>query len=175
MAWVFGYGSLVGEGEALPADAVPCALPGHRRFWGVAMDNRVEIPGYKHYLDPDEARPPIHVAFLDVRPDPAIAVDGAAFRVEEDELPLLDARERNYDRVEVSVEPALDGPVYAYVGSKAGRSRLREGLAAGTARISRAYVELVESGFAGLGRLKAFRASTDPEPCPRAELTLVRH
>jgi hypothetical protein len=62
--YVFGYGSLAawaGRGEAL------AELAGARRVWGVAMDNRVEIPGYKVYVDPaDGSRPPVHVAFLDL-------------------------------------------------------------------------------------------------------------
>ena len=45
MARVFGYGSLVADG------AQPCELRGFRRFWGVAMDNRVDLPGYKHFED----------------------------------------------------------------------------------------------------------------------------
>jgi hypothetical protein len=174
VAWIFGYGSLLAAG-GLPAGSVPCALRGHRRCWGVAMDNRVDLPGYKHYLDPAGRRPPIHVAFLDLRPDPAGVVHGAAFPVAERDLPLLDARERNYVRVPVAVDADVGGPVHAYAGSAAGRARLRAGLAEGSARISRAYAELVEAGFAALGRLDDHRASTDPEPCPRADLTLVRH
>ena len=46
MALVFGYGSL-----AEPRAGRPLRLAGWRRVWGVAMDNRVTIPGYKYFLD----------------------------------------------------------------------------------------------------------------------------
>ena len=174
MAWVFGYGSLLARG-AVPAGAVPCALRGHRRHWGVAMDNRLDLPGYKHYLAPDGSRPEIFVAFLDLRPDPGASVDGLAIPVADEALPALDARERNYERVEIEPPAAVAGPVYTYRGSAAGRERLREGLATGTARISRAYADAIRAGYAALGLERAFARTTDPEPCPRAELRIVRH
>ena len=179
MAWIFGYGSLLADG-AIPAGAVPCTLRGHRRHWGVAMDNRADLPGYKHYLEPDGSRPAIFVAFLDIRPQPAASVDGAAIPVPDDALPALDDRERNYERVAVAPADLAGGPgggepVFAYRGSAAGRARLAEGLAAGTARISRAYAEAVLAGHAALGGGRGFAETSDPEPCPRAELRIVRH
>ena len=50
--WVFGYGSLA----SLPG-AQPAVLEGHERSWGVAMDNTVELPGYKVYEDADGTGP----------------------------------------------------------------------------------------------------------------------
>src|ERR1041384_4215239 len=95
MALVFGYGSLAGPGAGRPL-----RLGGWRRVWGVAMDNRVTIPGYKYFLDGAGGRPAVCVGFLDVVPDPAAWVDGVVFEVAE--LGGLDARERNYARVAVS-------------------------------------------------------------------------
>jgi Gamma-glutamyl cyclotransferase, AIG2-like len=154
---VFAYGSLVGDG------AVPHTLHGYRRYWGVAMDNRVDIPGYKHFVDAHGGRPAVYVCFLDLRQDPAASVSGVAIEVED--LAALDARERNYRRIEV--EPDL----YAYVGSADGRARRERGLADGTARISRQYAEAVEAGFAALG----LPYEADPDPCPRADLRVVHH
>jgi hypothetical protein len=177
MAWIFGYGSLL-AGGVLPPGAVPCTLRGRRRHWGVAMDNRADLPGYKHYLAPDGSRPAIFVAFLDLRPQPGSVVDGLAIPVPDAALPALDDRERNYDRVELAggdLDAALDGPVFTYRGSAAGRARLAQGLAAGSARISRAYAEAIDAGHAALGGDRSFAETTDPEPCPRAELRIVRH
>ena len=57
MPWVFGYGSLVPAGlGGLPERAVPCRLGGWRRGWHVAMDNRRDLPGYKHYRAPSGVR-----------------------------------------------------------------------------------------------------------------------
>jgi hypothetical protein len=105
-ALVFGYGSLL-EGAA----GTPCRLPGHRRRFGVAMDNRRTIPGYKYYLDAATGeRPAVFVAFLDIVEDPGSAVEGLSFEVDAAALAALDDRERNYRRVEV------DGRLWAYAG-----------------------------------------------------------
>ena len=153
---IFGYGSLVGQG-------VPWELRGYRRYWGVAMDNREDIPGYKHFEDAQGGRPAVYVCFLDLRPDPEGVVHGAAIEVAD--LAALDARERNYERVEAA--PGL----FTYVGSPEGRARRDRGLADGTARISRQYAERVEASFAALG----LPYEADPDPCPRADLRVVHH
>jgi cation transport regulator ChaC len=145
-ALVFGYGSLLAG-----AAGTPCRLSGHRRGFGVAMDNRRTIPGYKYYLDPDGGRPPVHVAFLDVIPDGAGAVGGVVFEVPD--LRALDARERNYARVEVSglLDADLGAPVWAYAGLPEARRRYARAAAAGTAVVARAYLESVRAGFAAYG------------------------
>src|SRR5687767_9643026 len=77
-ALVFGYGSLL---EA--AGGTPRRLSGHRRRFGVAMDNRRTIPGYKYYLDAATGeRPAVFVAFLDIVEDPGSAVEGISFEVD---------------------------------------------------------------------------------------------
>lgn len=127
---MFGYGSLVGE----QAGAEPRELCGWRRVWGVAMDNAVDIPGYKRYLAPDGTRPDVCVAFLDIAPDPRATVTGVVF---EADLGRLDRREHNYARVEVE-----DG-LWAYAGREESRARLREARAQGRAVIAAAYARSV--------------------------------
>ncbi len=143
---VFGYGSLPAE-----RGGTPCRLRDHRRDWDVAMDNRVVIPGYKVYLDPDTGeRPPVHVAYLSIAPAAGESVDGIAFAVTDAELAALDRRERNYDRRDVTelIDANLDGRIWAYVGSAAGRRRLRTGRRRGTAVVSHGYLETVSSAVA---------------------------
>ena len=125
---VFGYGSLVVAG------AEPYTLHGYRRTWGVAMDNRVAVPGYKVYEDGEGVRPPVVVVFLDLVPDPSSSVTGAL--VDAPDLTTLDRRERQYERA-----PVADG-VVAYVGRGEGRERARRGRADGIAVIQRAYYDL---------------------------------
>ena len=155
-AFVFGYGSLLERGTG-----VPCRLAGHRRRWGVAMDNRRTIPGYKYYLDAGGARPAVFVAFLDAVPDPGATIEGLASEVTEAELAALDDRERNYRRVEVTgaVDADLGGPVWAYTGLEASRERYERAVRAGTAVVARAYLDDVRSGFAEHGL--AFAPSPD--------------
>jgi hypothetical protein len=146
---VFGYGSLVvGAG-------VPARLQGRRRVWGVAMDNRVDLPGYKCYLAPDGSRPEICVAFLDLAPDGAAGVDGLCLPVGPDALARLDARERNYERVDVTGDVAAAAPlgrVWAYVGRADSRARFAAARREGRCAIAHLYLEQVEAGlYAVLG------------------------
>ena len=148
-AFVFGYGSLL-DG----ATGTPCRLRGWRRRFGVAMDNRRTIPGYKYFLDARTgARPEVFVAFLDVLPDPGAAVDGVAAQVDAARLAALDDRERNYARVDVSAarDVELGGPVWAYAGLPEARERYAAAAAAGRAVVARAYVDDVRAGLAAHG------------------------
>jgi hypothetical protein len=116
------------------------------------MDNDVDLPGYKSYrLGVDGSRPQIHVAFVDVEPDPFNAVTGICMPVDAHRLRALDDRERNYRRIDVtdSVVGAR-GRVWVYRGSVAGRGRLRDGLARGRAAISREYLDEVLAGIASI-------------------------
>jgi gamma-glutamylcyclotransferase (GGCT)/AIG2-like uncharacterized protein YtfP len=169
---VFSYGSLVGAARR------PARLHGHRRVWGVAMDNRVAVPGYKIYEGADGARPAAHVAFLDLERADGLTVNGALLEADAARLAELDERERQYRRVDVTaaVDPAPGGRVWAYVGAPEGRARVaagRRGRAAVV--IQRAYLEIVERAFAALGALEhaRFRASTEHPPFRVLELARV--
>jgi gamma-glutamylcyclotransferase (GGCT)/AIG2-like uncharacterized protein YtfP len=111
------------------------------------MDNTRDLPGYKHYLDPETGeRPAIYVAYLDLAPDPKSCVRGVVFPVDAPTLEALDQRERNYERREVTVEPSPEGRVWAYFGTAAARERFERGRAQGTAVVDRDYYERVKSG-----------------------------
>lgn len=147
--FVFGYGSLAGGGAGRPA-----RLEGHRRVWGVAMDNRITIPGYKCYrLRADGSRPAVFVAFLDLVAEAGAATEGRLLAVDDDALRALDDRERNYDRVDVTaaVHGAPAGTVWTYRGTSVARERLRRGLAEGSLVVARAYLETVRAGLAEAG------------------------
>ncbi len=174
MEFVFGYASLVAV--ASPGERV-ATLGGHRRRWGVAMDNREAIPGYKRFVDADGSHPAVHVAFLDLllgADDDA--VNGVCRPVVAAQLAALDRRERNYARHDVTalIEGA-PGRVWAYVGSAAGRARLEAGRRAGTAVVSGEYLDLVLRGFARLGaaELARFHASSDLDGLPVHDLRRV--
>ena len=127
---VFGYGSLVMPG------AEPFVLEGWRRTWGVAMDNRVAIPGYKVYEDPETGeRPAVVVCFLDLARDPGSSVTGAV--LDAPDLPALDRRERNYRRT------GLVADVVGYLGTPEARRRYETAVGEGTAVITREYLDRV--------------------------------
>jgi hypothetical protein len=164
--FVFGYGSLLRRDGG-----IPCRLLGHRRAWNVAMDNRRTIPGYKYYVDPDTGeRPPVRVTFLNLYPADG-RVNGVAFPVGAEELAVLDRRERNYERVDVTplLEADLGGRVWTYRGSPAARERFE----AGPAVVAQDYFAAIRNGFAAADGLEEFDASTDPLTVPLRRLTRV--
>jgi cation transport regulator ChaC len=165
--FVFGYGSLLRH-----PGGVPCHLLGHRRTWNVAMDNRLTIPGYKYYVDPDTGeRPPVRVAFLNLYPAAEGCVNGVAFPVTADALAELDRRERNYVRTDVTalLDVDLGGTVWTYLGSDAARERFE----AGAAVVAQDYFDEIRDGFAAAGGLDEFDRSTDPVSVPLRRLTRV--
>jgi hypothetical protein len=170
---VFGYASLVAAPSVTRA-----VLQGHRRVWGVAMDNTVEVPGYKIYALPDGTRPPLAVAFLDLEEADGAQVDGVLLAVNTAELAALDARERQYKRLDVTdlINPARATPVWTYIGRAPGRARVAAGrVGAAPVAIQRSYAALVDAAFTRLGEdaLTRFRASTEPPPFPVLDLTRI--
>jgi hypothetical protein len=183
--FVFGYGSLTARPGPIPTRELKehgfvADLAGLRRIWGVAMDNRRDLPGYKYYTGADGRRPDVFVAYLDLVPahpaagDPGAAVNGLCLPVDDATLDQLDRRERNYERTDVSDRVAAGGArVWAYIGMAAARERLAEGRRTGTAVIDAGYVRMLEAGFAVLGgdELAAVRACLEPGDLPVVELT----
>jgi hypothetical protein len=172
---VFVYGSLVGAAAAAPGARL-ARLAGLARGWGVAMDNRVDQPGYKYYTSPlpGAVRPAVHVAFLDLRAaETGVTVLGVMAPVTADELGRLDERERNYRRIRVDerLNTRDGGPVWAYIGTPAARARF----AAGPTVIHADYLREVLAGFAAIGPevLAAVGEELGPGSLPVREL--VRH
>lgn len=189
IAYVFGYASLVALREPVAVDGVerpppPGRLHGFHRGWGVAMDNWDAVNDHKHFVDPETGeRPRLRVAYLDVEPREGSAVNGLALPVDSARLAELDAREINYDRIEVSgaFEPADAGAVepgaavYTYRGSAAARQRHRAGVADGNLVVSAEYAGLVRDAFAALGpeALAEYERTTDPHGLPERPLHRV--
>jgi gamma-glutamylcyclotransferase (GGCT)/AIG2-like uncharacterized protein YtfP len=163
--YVFGYGSLTALAPARPA-----RLRGHRRVWGVAMDNSLDIPGYKRYERPDGSRPRVYVAFLDVVEEPGAEVTGALVPVDSAALDALDARERSYTRVDVTGQVERPGGrVWTYAGSPAGRERFRRARDGGTVVVSGEYLLRVQEAFAAL----AIGDPPGPDGLPVVELRRI--
>jgi len=179
---VFGYASLVALRTPQPDAAGnaprPGWLNGFRRHWGVAMNNWEGGETGKHFLDPESGeRPRIRVAYLDLYPQPGSIVNGLALPVDEGRLEALDAREVNYERIDVSAafEPPALGRVFAYVGLAAARERCGRGAVDGDVFVSSEYARGVRRAFRRLapGALEEFERSTDPLPFPERDLRVV--
>ena len=105
------------------------------------MDNAVAIPGYKVYRAPDGSQPEVCVAFVDLQPAPGGSVTGVCITAD---LAVLDRRERNYERIEVTgAIDGVDGRVWTYVGRADSRERLRRARAEGRAVIADGYARSV--------------------------------
>ncbi len=142
------------------------------------MNNWEGGEGAKHWLDRETGeRPRIRVAYLDIYEQAGSAVNGLALPVDGERLRALDARELNYERVDVtgSFEPEVDGRVFTYVGLDAACERCRLGVAAGDIFVSRDYVAGVRRAFEQLGPrdLPEFDRTTDPLPFPQRGLRMI--
>ncbi|HWH12415.1 MAG TPA: gamma-glutamylcyclotransferase family protein [Solirubrobacteraceae bacterium] len=135
------------------------------------MDNSVEIPGYKYYVDPlTGSRPDVFVAFLNIAASPGGRVNGRLTEVSPGELAELDRRERNYARVDVTdgMAGAVGGTVWSYVGTREARDRFTRGLGTGRVVVQEDYYEQVRRAFADAAPdgLADFERLTAPPSCP---------
>jgi len=139
------------------------------------MDNMQDLPSYKYYIDPQTShRPEVFVTFLNVRPETGHEITGILFSVTEEELYMLDKRERNYARTEVSkaISIPVPGRVWVYEGTKAARERYTRGLSENKACISADYYHYVQDCFLQLGQshAQAYLDSTDSAEVPIRQL-----
>jgi hypothetical protein len=136
-----------------------------------------DLPDYKHYVAPGGHRPDLMVCYLDIAERSDAVVNGVALEVGADELPALDARERNYDRRDVAgqLSVRLGGRVWAHFGWRAGRARARRGRRERRLAIASSYHERVLAGFDALRERRRFERLTEPADLPVAALSLVRH
>lgn len=105
---------------------------------------------------------------LDIAEEAGGAVEGVLLAVDDVALRALDARERNYDRIDVTAAVAgAPGRVWTYRGSAAGRERLRSGLKEGGAVVDAEYVQAVQAGFAALGIVDDVRPGAGLAPVSR--------
>jgi cation transport regulator ChaC len=175
IAYVFGYASLVALADA---EALPGRLHGYRRNWGAAMNNWEGGDAVKHWLDRETGeRPHIRVAYLDIELRQGSAVNGVAIPVNEDRLAALDAREINYERVDVTAafEPEVEARVFTYLGLDAARERCRQGVEDGDTFVSRDYAAGVRRAFEHLApdAPAEFDRTTDPCPFPERDLRAI--
>jgi dephospho-CoA kinase len=186
--FVFGYGSLVeqaslegflGRSLRAPGQFMVGRLHGYRRAWIVSSESADLKRRGRHFVDEAGRAVDDAVAALGIYEQPDHWINGALFTVGDADLQLLDRRERNYDRVDVSdrIECGATGPmtVLTYVPKPESVARTLDALRAGRCVVAQPYLDLVEAGFRqlGHGHLDAYHASSDPLPCPTAAIRRV--
>lgn len=174
--WVLGYGSLVsaesfgatlGRELRLGTDLLPAEVAGYQRRWNYGIRGR---SGW--WTDDDGVEHERTIVALGVVPAPDEAVNGVVVRLSDQELVLLDRRERHYDRVDVTSSTTapdeVDGPIVTYVPQAEAIEHYASARDRGVAAIERRYWNLVERAFAALGpgQLQRFRATTPAPDVP---------
>lgn len=172
--WVFGYGSLVspasfghtlGRAPRPGVDFHEAEIGGYGRRWNYGV---ASIRGETD--EPDGSIKHWTVVALGLVESPDEAVNGVIGWVEEHELVALDAREQQYDRVEVTQLALVHGvevrgPIVTYVPRREPRELYESARDRGEAAVEQRYWDLVDGAFADLGadRCERYRATT-PDP-----------
>ena len=178
--FVFGYGSLMnldklqqylGRDLAFGLDFKICGLRNFHRCWNVAMDNRLNLPNYKYYIEVETGnRPQSFITFLNIRPYQGKTIAGILFRVSHQELKKLDQRERNYQRIDVTqrIEEQVEGKAWVYRGLKEAEQRYEEGLKQENGMIAQDYFDSIHYGYGLWGQETLFNymATTDKPRVP---------
>src|SRR5262245_42330574 len=151
--WVFGYGSLVSPasfGETIERELRPgvdffeAEVRGYGRRWNYGVMHSTGW-GTRHADDAVEYT----LVALGVVPSPDETVNGVVGWVAEDELVVLDRRERHYDRVDVSAATTIlgadgvEGRVMIYVPRPVAIAHYEQARDRGVAAIDQRYWDLV--------------------------------
>ena len=181
---MFGYGSLTALADGVVPSRTPraegfvCDLHGYRRQWGVAMDNRRDLPGYKHYTDEPAGGRRCSSASSTSRPTRAARSTGCASRsTARGSRSSTSASATTSGSTSRRSVDAGGARVWAYVGGRDARLRMRWAVGA-----HRAVIDAPLSGHgrrrlpgAGRASSSALRASLSPGRLPVVALTRHDH
>ncbi|MFF5175298.1 gamma-glutamylcyclotransferase family protein [Micromonospora sp. NPDC000089] len=176
--YVFGYGSLVSPGsvEATLGHEVDRSTFSHailddwERAWNVGSD-RSSHPERTFVLADDTVYDGVTVV-LGIEARDGRRCNGSVFSVTGSDLSLLDVRERNYERRDVTAQVSWAGKpnnctVFTYVPIESAKRRVSEAMERGRPlNVRRGYAELVERAFSDIGKLGSYRRTTPAVPYP---------
>jgi len=183
--WVFGYGSLVSPASVAHTIGrtvdrrhgfATAQLAGYGRRWNYgSLRQRGDWHGPNGWV---EAGVVVCLGLVVARDE---GCNGAVVRVTDDELGLLDRRESDYDRIDVTDLVTIEHDVIArrivtYVPRPAAIERCRRASEAGRAAVERRYHRLVEDAFRALGTqaLDAYATLTPAPEVPIVEFARRR-
>ncbi len=179
--WVFGYGSLVSPASmattigrtAAASDVAIAHLDGYGRRWNYGS---LHLRGDWHHDGVDITQG--LVVSLGLVESDTEGCNGVIVRVTADELAMLDWRERDYERTDVSDLIRLDDRssierVVTYVPRSSAIERYETARDEGRAGIRQSYWELVHAAFGDLGGDHLERYAATPAPdVPVVDMTL---
>ncbi|MFG3557459.1 gamma-glutamylcyclotransferase family protein [Micromonospora sp. NPDC047557] len=183
--YVFGYGSLVSPQsvESTLGHEVDQArfnyaiLAGWRRSWNVASDKGSHPERTFRLADGSEYTGVTVVLGIEESRSSA-GCNGSVFPVSRQDLSLLDVRERNYERREVTRWVTWAGKpdqctVYTYVPTAEAMEKLAAAQASRRQINVRAgYVNLVHRAFAQINQLESYHLTTERPPFPVEEMAV---
>jgi cation transport regulator ChaC len=180
--YVFVYGSLVSRASlerTLPRGLGPSSGPflaylkGYRRMWNVG--SKASDQAERRWLDSENDEFHGVIASLGLMADEGSRCLGAVYRVPVMILGAFDARERDYDRIDVTGLVTWAGmddaaTVFTYVPKPGATSTLDEAIVHRTAVASTEYISSIEDAFRSFGAeyLDEYR-NTTPAPAFRVE------
>lgn len=151
---IFGYGSLMNKasfertlGRRIdPSEFSWNYLNGYARSWTLYHEVK-NLPEEKKLLLPPTKK---YIVYLDITPKANSKIIGSLVTISSQELLKFDAREINYDRIDVTdnLDAIPDGiTVYTYIGNKRYKTAL---VPLSECVIIKEYIEIVESGVNNL-------------------------
>ena len=182
--FVFGYGSLVSPrsvsatlGHDVDGKSFEFAkLRGWRRAWNVGSDKSSHPERTFHFADGTEFDG-LTVALGVVQCSDDQSCNGTVFPVSRADLTILDVRERNYTRIEVTDRVSWAGQpanytVYTYIPTEVALNRVPEAEAKGRKIVVRkSYLDLVKQAFDEIHKLDAYMETTPPPPYDVADIS----
>ena len=184
--FVFGYGSLVSPESiestlrrGIDRSTVEYArLRGWKRSWNVGSDKRSHPERTFRLADGSEFDGVTVVLGIE-RSASGDGCDGSVFRVTRQDLDLLDVRERNYERIEVTDVISWAGKpdscvVYTYRPSAVAVAKIDDARARHRPiNVRKRYRDLVETAFDQIGRLHSYRLTTPRIPFKIQEMKSI--
>jgi dephospho-CoA kinase len=171
-AWIFGYGSLVSSASmattigrtVAPTDVAVAHLDGYGRRWNYGS---LHLRGDWRHAGIEVTQG--LVVSLGLVASDAESCNGVIVRVTAEELAMLDWRERDYERTDVSDLIRTEGDrigerVMTYVPRASAIERYEHARDRGRAGIRQSYWELVECAFGELGDDHLERYTATPAP-----------
>ena len=181
--WIFGYGSLVdpssfgatiGRAFRPGVDFFEAELAGFGRRWNYGVMHSVGS-----VLGPEDTMVDYTIVALGIVRAANESVNGVVGWVAENELALLDRRERHYDRIDVTADATVHdagdfaGEVAVYFPRPEAVAHYERARDAGRAAIEQRYWDLVDHAFAKFGAdaLTRYRRTTPAPDVPIMPLT----